>query len=246
VAGDFGEQIVIGRVIARGWASLTHHWLAFLSPAFLIVGAPTLLIETLLGVPAGGNWIRSVGAASALLLLAVYTILDSFLRGTLVRSSILDMSGRPADIGGSLGEALSILPALVGLSIATTIAMAIGFVLLVIPGFMVIAALSVAIPVLVQERPGVINSMMRSAELTSGSRWPIFGLLILYGLVTWALQVVAIAVGAAFGGAAASFVKALTSSATVALLSAMTASLYVELRAAKEGDGAEALADIFA
>ena len=59
----------------------------------------------------------------------------------------------------------------------------IGFVLLVVPGIIVATWLYPVVPVAVVERTGISGSFGRALELTKGSRWQVFGALLLLGVV---------------------------------------------------------------
>ena len=68
------------------------------------------------------------------------------------------------------------------LSVLVTVACLVGIVLLVVPGVLLYLTWSVALPVLLGEKQGVIKSLGRSGDLTSGSQWQIFWLTIGYGV----------------------------------------------------------------
>jgi len=129
-----------------------------------------------------------------------------------------------------------------------------GFILFIVPGVMMAVAWIVAVPALVVERTGVFGAMSRSAELTRGHRWPIFGLLVIYII---AAAIISSMVSVVVGAAAASVSTAamqptlqliaqpLVSVITKLISSAGVASIYFELRSTREGIGPEALAAVF-
>ncbi|MER8441207.1 hypothetical protein NKH36_33005 [Mesorhizobium sp. M1312] len=61
------------------------------------------------------------------------------------------------------------------------------------------APLSVAVPVLVQERLGVFGSMARSSDLTKGSRWALFGLFLVMIVAVIAIELALSTATALFG-----------------------------------------------
>ena len=108
-------------------------------------------------------------------------------------------------------------------------------------------------PLLVMEKKGAFAAMGRSAELTRGHRWAVFGLC----LAVW---IVAAAIGSALSGviihpmAAAPgaffpiswvLISPLSNLILTPILTAGVASLYYELRSTREGDGVEQLAAVF-
>ena len=121
--------------------------------------------------------------------------------------------------------------------------------LAIIPGFIVYVTLILSVPVLVEERKGIIASMKRSRDLTEGSRGRIFLLvLILFlgiaGIATAVRMLTAMAgphLWWAMIGA-----RAITAAMNGLLSAAMLSSLYVEVRTVKEGATTESLAVIFA
>lgn len=246
------EAIDIGRVIQRGVQTISRHGLVFAALALLLSGLPTYLTQAL--IPMGAISEDVPAAAFANLLTPAYalvwlvTMISSYvLQATLVRASILDLSGRDPQIGESLVEALKLLLPMIGLAILTSILVGIGFLLLIVPGVIIYTMLVVAVPALVEERGGVFHSMRRSRELTKGSRWKILLLLLLFLLVYFLVTAVFGAIGAVFGADSTMvlLVSALAASSVGLVMAAMLASLYVELRTIKEGATPEGLAAIF-
>jgi uncharacterized membrane protein len=248
-AAGSGEQIDVGRVVSRGFEVIKRNAGPYLGIAVLLGGLPGFLVgyATLNGIETGNP--------AAIFLSPLYwgAILLSWLCGSvlqaaLVRSSILDLGGRPADIGGSLTAALALLLPLIGLALLTGIILMIGFILLIVPGIIFYVIFSVAVPVLVEERPGVIKSMERSVALTRGSRWQVFGVLVIFILFYFAVSMVVGVLGnmAGPGSMLAQLIISSVTGVVVSLvLAALLASLYVELRTVKEGATTESLAAIF-
>jgi hypothetical protein len=75
------------------------------------------------------------------------------------------------------------LPHLLGPSIVCGVLIALGGCGLGVGALVVAAIVYVATPIAALERVGVGASIRRSAELTRGSRWPIFGALLLVGAI---------------------------------------------------------------
>jgi hypothetical protein len=134
-----------------------------------------------------------------------------------------------------------------------------------VPGVILALMWCVAAPVQVVEGPGVFASIGRSRELTRGHRWMILVLMIVFVVVAWVASTIVAVAGLAstgFGGlmslatqapAFGSFVwfiqvvfTPLVGAFESLIAAAGVASLYFELRAVKEGAGAESLAAAFA
>jgi hypothetical protein len=80
---------------------------------------------------------------------------------------------------------------LLAVSILTGIAVGIGFILLIIPGLILIVIWSVVAPVVVLERPGVFAAFGRSRELVRGNGWNVFAVIVLVFLAVAAVSVAA-------------------------------------------------------
>ncbi len=215
-----------------------------------------------LGFGVGGSFVIII--ALALGALALYLLASC----TMVYGSIQALQNDRAGIGACIRHGLPAVPRVMGIAILSALAiglvcgvvsipgililMAGGstfgsiwiFVAIVIPSLMIYSAWWVTVPVAVVERAGVVASLKRSAHLTRGYRWRVFGILLvialLNGVVEWfALlpfdpgeiphTVVTFAVTAAF-----------TAWGAVAMAVA-----YHDLRLDKEGVGVNEIAAVF-
>ncbi len=138
-------------------------------------------------------------------------------------------------------------------TVISTIGVMGGLILLIIPGLMLLVAWSVAAPALLHERGSPTWVLGRSAELSRGHRWRIFGLFLLVGMTMFLAQVGlgALGLGAGFGsegglGPVQLVGSAVLSTLTGAFWAAMIAVLYAHLRGLKEGFGRGSAADVFA
>lgn len=245
------RKISIGRVVSRGFDTLGRNAPAFIGLAMLFGGVPSFISQyLLLGAMDPADPLATFTPAYFLSLLLM-VIASYFLQAALVRSAILDLSGRPAEVGRSLAIALRLILPMIGLGIVSYFLIMLGLFLLIVPGVIAYLMLIVAVPALIEERRGVFASMSRSRELTKGSRWQIFGLLILfilvYGVSVIVLGLVVGAPGAGPGqvSIAAPIADAAVATVTILVMAVMLASLYLELRTVKEGATTDGLAAIF-
>ena len=132
--------------------------------------------------------VGSLGALAALITTAI-------LQGALIHATVQDLSGQPSSVGGSLTVGLRNFLSLIVVTILFAIAVVCGLVLLVVPGVMLACAWCVAAPSLVADRTGIFAAFSRSAELTRGSRWPIFGLVVIVVVVEWIISMIFNATG---------------------------------------------------
>ncbi len=175
------------------------------------------------------------------------------------------MRGQDASLGSCLSIGLScLLPVLsvVGLEMLAmlglvliavlpmfALAKAPGCSLLIVPlllacviGFLVLfLRFYVAVPAAVEERPGAVNALRRSAFLTHGERGTIFGVLFLLGLFNSVITRVAAAVPQA-----KLVLEPLMSLFAIGLSATACAVIYYRLRAGKESIDVDQIASVFA
>jgi|ERR1700722_1312810 len=254
----------LGRVVERTFASISRNFSVFLLLTLLLAGLPALFMGLLLYLAGlGGAGLTANGASAQLMAMSaagggvaalVGAIASFILQAAVVYGTIADLNGRRAAFSECLSTGLRSWFWIFLLAIVVGIAEVFGFLLLIVPGVMMAVAWVVAVPALVVERTGVFGAMSRSAELTRGHRWPIFGLLVIYII---AAGIVSTVVSAVVGAAATSVTPGATPAAlqliaqplvsviTELISSAGVASIYFELRSTREGIGPEALAAVF-
>jgi hypothetical protein len=106
-------------------------------------------------------------------------VLDQIVNATIIHGVVQDLRGRRVTFGESLQRGIVLLLPVLGVALLAGLLTVTGFVLLVIPGLIVLTILWVAVPAAVVERLGVIESLGRSAALTRGHRWSIFGIVVI-------------------------------------------------------------------
>jgi hypothetical protein len=154
----------------------------------------------------------------------------------------------------SLGEAIAaaaprILPVILA-SILFTLIVYAGMILLLLPGLFLLAMLWVSVPAVVMEGLGPIAALKRSANLTKGYRWRVFGLIVLFIILVFILQW-ALSLALILGTAEITNVFVLTGFGYLGItifgvLSALAiAYTYVALKITKEGASVEQLATVF-
>jgi hypothetical protein len=146
----------------------------------------------------------------------------------------------------SLRYALRRLPAVVGLSLLSTIIIGIGFVLCIIPGIFLWGAFYVAVPVLLVEGVGPRRALGRSRQLVRGRWWGTIGVAIvgsvLVFIVAGALNglILGVALASPSQNTITGFVLTTLATTLSAVLTTPAAAafatvLYVDLRVRKEG-----------
>lgn len=163
--------------------------------------------------------------------------------------------GNPVSVGQGFRAGMSHIVVAAVLVLIVYICFAIGLGLLIIPGLLIAAMWFVIIPAIVVENAG-FGALGRSAALTKGYRWPLIGLLILFGLIAMIMGVIIGAVsglaafGAASGGLSIMMIITMVINAVLAIIlysvsGAMAALAYARLVEIKEGRGMSSLAEVF-
>lgn len=249
-----GAKLDLGRVISATFGVLGRNFLTFLGLTALLVGLPTLVVSLgtmdLIADPSrinfGADTLGMIGFGG---LLAIVT--NAVLQGALVHGTVRDLNGRRASFGECLASGLRNFLPLILLSIVFGLAVGIGFVLFVVPGLMLWNAWLVAAPAKVAEGAGVLEALGRSAELTRGNRWRIFGLMLIFTGFVWIVQLLAAPIALAIpAGPQALVIGQLAASTVASIVTGLVAAtgssvIYTELRRLKEGVRPEALASLF-
>ena len=249
----------LGRVIQRTFAAIKQNAAIFFGSAAILVGVPNALAafgqSSMLSGGGGGG---GGGEMSGLILIIVGVILNLIglylLQGMVVKAAVNGFNDKRTTFADAFGVGISKFLPLLGAAIVATVVMMLGFMLLIVPGILVAVVWSVCSPAVVVEKRGVFASLQRSRELTRGYRWQVFGLLVIYIILSWiisaALGGLSLATGGTFTGGTPNLAVNLITEPIVNILSGVVASagvaaLYYELRSAKEGVGSEELAAIF-
>jgi hypothetical protein len=182
-----------------------------------------------------------VAAAPALALVAVIiSLVATTLFTGMVVELVADLQDgrRDSTVGRLLQAAMPVLGQLILVGIVAGVGIVIGFILIIVPGLILITIWSVAAPVVVLEHPGVFAALSRSRELVRGNGWQVFGVIlvldVLVVIVGSGIELAAESAGSGVGIVARVIVGVLS-----APLSALAAAvLYFELRGAQAADAA--------
>lgn len=140
-----------------------------------------LLIPTLLSVIAASfEPARDTGITDLTIWLtfAVLTLITAITNIFMGIALILAINNRSLTVSEAYKSAATFFWRYIGLSILTSLAITIGFILLIIPGVIVSVWLAFASMVLVLERSEIVEAMKRSKEYVRGKWWGVFGRLI--------------------------------------------------------------------
>ncbi len=171
--------------------------------------------------------------------------------GLVARAIVTQASAQAIDEGGmrltaAIDTGIGRMLPLLGMWILAGLALMLATALLVVPGVMLWTAWFLLTPVCVLERMGPVASMKRSAALTKGNRWRIFGLiliLLVFGSIAAGIPMVGAKL--ALGSTGAALVQVVTQALVGVFGTAVAVVVYQDLRAAQEGVGGGRIASVF-
>jgi hypothetical protein len=257
------RSMSIGRVFQRAFSAIGFNPVVIIGLA-LVVGAVPGLLMTYMFVQAGvmspdavrrGALSFNAFIGASLLSGLISMVIAALVQGALTRAVVSANEGRRVTFGESLSTGLRVILPLIALSVLFALGVGIGFVLLFVPGIILLLMWAVAVPSLVIERTGVFGAFRRSSELTKGARWKILGLFLVLFVLYWLLSLVLGLVGLKIYGAGTSATglsigniigSMILGTIFNVLWGAIQPSLYVELREWKEGGSIENLEEVFA
>lgn len=238
-----GGSFSVGSVLSQGFAIFFQNFVPFMLLA-VVVFSPLILYTAWVDFsPENPDLIEAVETWSVMLMV-LGVPLAMILNAALVYGTFRQLRGDPAPIGAALGQGIARALPVLGVAILSTVCIMLGFVLLIIPGLIVMTALWVAIPVAVVEKPGIVASLKRSVDLTAGYRWSIFAIIFLVGAIerfaTFIVENMGVSNIGIYLGALLAIVAVVS-----AIDSVVTAVGYHDLRVAKEGVDTEQIASVF-
>jgi hypothetical protein len=173
------------------------------------------------------------GELSLLFTLVIGVIIATLYQGMVV-ALIRDVRDgrRDTSIAQLMRGALPVMGSLIAAGILSALGIVVGFILLVVPGLFLITIWAVIAPVIVIERTGVLAAFGRSRELVRGNGWPVFGSVVVAGLIAaiGGLILGAIANGLSDGPLLRIVLGAIASTFTAPVAALVAAVLYFRLR----------------
>jgi len=209
-------KVSVGRVINEAFAIYGQNMAALLGSAvvvFVVVGLVSGLLQN-----AGGLILGLLAGIIRLVGYAIYT-------GFVVRLVQDVRDGRRDQTVGDLfsSAAPAILPLIV-FGILFGIGAGIGFILLIVPGLILVTFWAVGAPAIVVEHSGAIDAFGRSWRLVRGDAWSVFGTLVVVLLIVVVVGAVLGAIATPLGNGA-TVVAAIISTVLTAPVFALTASV---------------------
>lgn len=172
-------------------------------------------------------------------------VLSALSQATVLYGAFEGMRGGQVNVLASFQYAWRRFLPVIGVALLSAFFAGLALIALIFPCLMLITMWYVATPACVVERLGPWNSLMRSAALTKGHRWKVFGLMIVLGIIALVgggmVEVVAVGVGATVGAV----VKLIWLAFYGAYSAIVVVVIYHDLRVAKEGVDTDQIAAVF-
>jgi hypothetical protein len=168
--------VTVGGVLGEAWRLYTKFFTRFFLIALIV-----FLITNLLGALVGA--IAGTGSGIALLVALVATVVSLvgtfWMQGALVFAVDDVRDGRIDSTIGELFERVRpYLGTLIGAGLLAGLGIALGLVLLIVPGLILLTWWCLIAPVIVLEEKRIGESFSRSRELVRGHGWTVFGIII--------------------------------------------------------------------
>ena len=215
-------------VIGEAWGQFKAHWRHLVPIALVVyvaVGLISILLVALL------TWVGAILSA-VISLVALFWV-----QGALVRA-VEDIRDGRADL--SLGQTYERvrpqLPAIIVGGLLAGLGIALGFLLFIIPGLILLTLWILIIPVIVLEGKSAGEAFGRSRELVRGNGWNVFGVIVLTLLVVIAFNILLSLLLLPVSDWLRSFISNVVSGTVVSpFIVLIVTTLYYRLKAAKDG-----------
>jgi MFS family permease len=240
----------IGDVLGRSFSILKRNFVPFtvlsgiamLPYAYIFLTQANMALALKTGVAPSPPKFGIAFGLTALLAGLMYFIAQA----VIIFGAFQDMRGQRVSIGASLRVGLNRFFPFIGLAFCEGFCIVLGMMLLIVPGVILFVAWSVAISVCVVEKLGPVKSLGRSAQLTKGHRWKIFGILLLVMLGSGLVGAILNLLLAAIGNIAVFVIlHYIWQALYTAFFSILMVVIYRDLRVAKDGIDTDRIAAVF-
>jgi hypothetical protein len=215
------SRIEPGRVIGEAFQTYRDHAGALLGGAVIVIGLAAV--------------INGLFATTGSLALVAVGVLISIVAGVLYAGYVVKLvqDVRDGRRDFSVGELFSAAAPYIGTlflnGLLAGIAITIGFILIIVPGLILITIWSVIAPSIVVEDRGVIEAFGRSRELVRGNGWNVFGAIVLAFLIVIAVSIVAGLIGSALGDGGRVVLQAIANVITAPIAALVASILFFDL-----------------
>jgi hypothetical protein len=178
------------------------------------------------------------------LALLVQAILGQLAAAGITYAVYQNMRGNDPTLIDCLQVGLSRFGPVLVVAFVSVVAEAVGLMLCIAPGVMIALRLAVVVPVVVEERLGLFDTMRRSTFLTEHYRGQVFGVLFVVGIIQQVLIRIAILPAKDLGTLL--MISGGVNILTTGLVSTAAAVSYYRLRSVKESIDVDQISSVFA
>jgi hypothetical protein len=238
----------VGEVIGKTFSIFGRHFWKFALVAGVIM-LPDLILMLINHDYAMSQYAtasKARGSAGSSALSFVASILQTIAEAAVLRAAYADISGQAFDISAAVRQAFGRSRSLMGIVVVKGIGIGLGLVLLIVPGLMLFSMWYVAEVACMVEDIDAMPSLKRSTILTRDNRWKILGIGLVTVIVLVAIQLFIGQLALQIGGPVVSAFFAYGFQVIYLPFTAtLSAVIYYDLRAAKEGLGIERISAVF-
>ena len=218
------EKINVGRIIESVFEIYREH-----AAVLLPVAAAVFLIEAILSAV-----LVAVSPVLVLVAIVVQIAISTLYQGMVVTlvSDVQD-GRRDASVEQLFRSVTPVLLPLIAAGILAGLGIGLGFILLIVPGLILLTIWAVVAPAIVIERQAVLSAFGRSLQLVRGNAWQVFGVIVIFFLVLLVAGFVFGLIGAVAGTVGRLILEFIGSVLTAPLVALAASVLYFNLRAAK-------------
>lgn len=225
------RRIEVGRVISESFSMYGANAAPLLGAA-VVIFAISGLMQGILN-ESGGFILTMLGLIISLIAQALFT---GFVVG--VVADVRADGRRDLGAGDLLSSAQGVIVPLIVNSILKGIAIVIGFILLIVPGLILLTIWAVTSPAIVAERVGALDAFGRSYELVRGQSWQVFGVIVVAFLIVFISSGIALAIGASIGAGATVFLAIVVSVLTAPIPALVASIVFFDLGGSNSVAGA--------
>jgi hypothetical protein len=234
--------VTVGAILGEAWGLYTRFF-----KRFFVIAAIVYLVVNLLNALVATAFGHSAGIAVLLALIStVVSFVGTFwLQGALVYAVEDVRDGRIDTTVEQVFERVRpYLGTLIIVGILAALGIALGFVLLIVPGCILLTWWSLVVPVVVLEGKPVGEAFSRSRELVRGYGWSVFGAIIVAIIATAIASGIIQAIFSGLGNFLRTWIGGTIASAvTGPFLAVMLTLVYSKVRELREGAPAPAAAE---
>jgi len=252
-----GSGFDMGRVLRRTVETVRANLLTFGLIALVLNALPQAISATIqLGIQRSQENIGVVALLGLLSLVIFIVTIGASLVSicALTFGSLASLNGKPLSIPQCIRGGAPHWWRVLLIFLLQGLLIVLGLLVLVVPGLILMMRWYVAMPVQIAEGLGARASMGRSARLTDGRRWPLFGLSLAIGVAFLTLELVLLGLAGGFTGAFTGMFSGPAASLVVLPLiqliaapvnAALYASVYFELTGGAAGSRPNVVAAVF-